>query len=1066
MFSAFFINRPKFALVISIVMVMVGGIALQALPVAQFPDMVPPQVQVTASYPGANAKVVEQTVAQQIESQVNGVDGMIYMSSSSTNDGSYTLTVTFEVGTDPDINAVLVQNRVAQANSQLPVEVTRQGVRTEKQSTTLLMAVNLISPNGTYDNLFLNNYALINVVDALARLPGVGNASVIGRPDYSMRIWMDPDRMTGFGLSATDLVGAIQAQNVQASAGRIGAPPGPVTQQTQYTLDARGRLEQASEFDDIIVRANPDGTTIHVSDIARTELGAESYGFNALVGGKSTAMLMVYQAPGANALEVADRVRAEMDRMSERFPADVAYEVYYDTTDFVRASIQEVVTTLIIAIALVILVVFVFLQDWRSTLIPSVAIPVSLIGTFAVLLAMGFSLNTISLFGLILAIGIVVDDAIVVVENVQRIMSEEGLDAPAATRKAMGQISGAVIATTLVLLAVFVPTAFIPGITGKLYVQFAVTISVAVSLSSINALTLSPALCALLLKPGSGLAKRGPLHWFNLAFERIRAGYDAIVGLLVRRAVIALVLLAAVFGGTYHLFVTLPTSFIPFEDQGFFMVEVQLPPGASLARTDSVVAEVQERIQTMDGVEVTLTGAGYSLIGGAMASNSGFVIVVLKPWEQRTDPAQHVDNLVSRVRRELSTLQQAVVMAYNVPPIPGLGTTGGLEMELQDLGGQTPQDLAAALGSLIYNANGTGEIGAAFSTFRADSPQLFVDIDRRKAETLGIPIADIFTTLQANLGSLYVNDFNVFGRNYKVIVQAESDFRDRIEDVRRLYVRSAGGEMVPLSTLVTLDTTLGAEVLRRYNMFRSASVSASPAPGFATGQAIGAIEGVATTAIPRGFGIQWTGTTFQELQAAGTTAIIFVMAILFAYLFLVAQYESWSMPMAIILAVPVSLLGALLAVVATGTSVSIYTQIGLVMLIGLASKNAILIVEFAMQRRAEGATIAEAACEAASVRFRAVMMTALSFVLGILPLVVATGAGAVSRRALGSAILGGMLAAIVVGIVLVPAMYFLLQHLRERIKGTGAAGRGAEGETAKAAPKPGITAEPSPAGDD
>ena len=1060
MFSAFFIDRPKFALVISIVMVMVGTLALQVLPVAQFPEMVPPQVQVTANYPGANAKVVEQTVAQQIESQVNGVDGMIYMSSTSTNDGSYTLTVTFEVGTDPDINSVLVQNRVAQANAQLPDEVTRQGVRTEKQSTTLLMAVNLISPNGTYDNLFLNNYALINVLDALTRLPGVGSANVIGKPDYSMRVWMDPDRMTGFGLSATDLVGAIREQNVQASAGRIGAPPGPSTQQTQYTLDARGRLQQASEFDEIIVRANPDGTTIHLSDIARTELGAESYGFNALVGGRSTAMLMVYQAPGANALDVADRVRAEMDRLSERFPDDVSYEIYYDTTDFVRASIEEVISTLIVAVALVILVVFIFLQDLRSTLIPSVAIPVSLIGTFAVLLALGFSLNTISLFGLILAIGIVVDDAIVVVENVQRLMAEEGLDAKAATRKAMKQISGAVVATTLVLLAVFVPTAFIPGITGKLYVQFAVTISVAVSLSSINALTLSPALCALLLKPGSGLAKRGPLHWFNLAFDKTRAGYDAVVRLLLRRAAIALVLLAAVFGGTYHLFTTLPTSFIPFEDQGFFMVEVQLPPGASLARTDAVVAEVQEQIQPMDGVDVTLTGSGYSLIGGAMAANSGFVIVVLKPWEERTDPAQSVDALVERVRLELSSMPQAIVMPYNMPPIPGLGTTGGLEMELQDLGGQTPQDLAAALGSLVFNANGTTEIASAFSTFRADSPQLFVDIDRRKAETLGIPIADIFTTLQANLGSLYVNDFNVFGRNYKVIVQAEAGFRDRIEDVRRLYVRSAAGEMVPLSTLVTIDTVLGAEVLRRYNMFRSASVSAAPAPGFATGQAIGAIEDVAGTAIPQGFAVEWTGTTFQELQAAGTTAIIFVLAVLFAYLFLVAQYESWSMPLAIILAVPVSLLGALLAVVATGTSVSIYTQIGLVMLIGLASKNAILIVEFAMQRRSEGAEIAEAASEAASLRFRAVMMTALSFVLGILPLVVATGAGAVSRRALGSAILGGMLAAIIVGIVLVPAMYMLLQKLRERIKGESAAGR-KMADAAAAKPSP---AEPAPAG--
>ncbi len=1065
MFSAFFISRPKFALVISIVMVTVGLIALQALPVAQFPDMVPPQVQVSTIYPGANAKVVEETVAQQIESEVNGVDGMIYMSSSSGNDGSYNLTVTFEVGTDPDVAAVLVQNRVAQATSNLPEEVNRQGVRTEKKSTALLMVVNLLSPEGTFDTLFLNNYAQINIVDALTRLPGVGGASMIGSPDYSMRIWMDPDRMTGLGLTATDVVAAVRAQNVQASAGQIGAPPASSTQQTQYTLEARGRLTSASEFDDIIVRANPDGTTIRISDIARTELGAESYGFSPLVNGESTGMVMIYQSPGANALAVAERVRAEMDRLAERFPDDLTYEVFFDTTDFVRASIDEVITTLFIAIALVVIVVFIFLQDWRSTLIPTVAIPVSLIGTFAVLLAFGFSLNTISLFGLILAIGIVVDDAIVVVENVQRLMDEEGLEPKEATRRAMREISGAVVATTLVLLAVFVPTAFIPGITGRLYVQFAVTISVAVSLSSINALTLSPALCALLLKPGTGLAKRGPLHWFNLAFDRTRAGYDGVVRLLLRRSVIALALLLVVFGGAATLFRTLPTSFIPFEDQGYFMVEVQLPPGASKARTEAVIEEVLERILAMDGVDVTLTGAGYSLISGANAPNSGFVIAVLAPWDDREDPSQHVDALVDRVRRELSTLPQAVVLPYNVPPIPGLGTTGGLEMELQDLGGRTPQDLAAALGSMVLSANATPEIGSAFSTFRADSPQLFVDVDRRKAETLGIPLADIFTTLQANLGSIYINDFNIFGRNYKVITQAEAEYRGRIEDIRRLYVRSAAGEMVPLSTLVTVNTVLGTEVLRRYNLFRSASVSAAPAPGFSTGQAITAIENTARTALPDGFAIEWTGTTFQELQAGGSAALIFGMAILFAYLFLVAQYESWSMPAAIILSVPISLLGALLAVLATGSSVSVYTQIGLVMLIGLASKNAILIVEFAMQRRAEGASIFQAASEAASLRFRAVMMTALSFVLGILPLVVATGAGAVSRRALGSAILGGMLLSIVVGLILVPALYFVLQNIRERVKGTGAASKQAS-EPEKPGPTIGGGAEAGAVGDD
>ena len=1034
MFSAFFIDRPKFALVISIVTVLVGLLALQALPVAQFPEMTPPQVQVSTVYPGANAKVVEQTVAQQIEAQVNGVDGMLYMSSVSGNDGSYSLTVTFRVGMDPDLASVLVQNRVSQANAGLPDEVKRQGVEVEKKSTTLLMVVNLLSPDSSFDNLFLANYANINVRDALTRIPGVGSADIVGRQDYSMRIWLDPDRMTSLGLTANDVVQAIRNQNIQASAGQVGAPPGPATQQLQYTLEARGRLETAAEFGAIIVRANPDGSLIRLQDIGRLELGAESYAAHTGVDGKPTAMIMINQAPGANALQVAERVRAEMDRLAQRFPDGMVHEVYYDTTRFVAAAIDEVVNTLFIAVALVILVVFVFLQDWRTTLIPSVAIPVSLIGTFAVLLALGFSLNTISLFGLILAIGIVVDDAIVVVENVQRIMQEEGLDARAATRKAMVEITGPVVATTLVLLAVFVPTAFIPGISGKLYVQFAVTISVAVSLSSLNALTLSPALCALLLKPGGGQVKRGPLNWFNLGFERTRGGYVGLVRLLLRRSVLGLVLLAAVFAGTVGLFRGLPSSFIPFEDQGAFMVEIQLPSGAALARTGAVVDEVQMRVGELDGVAQVLHATGYSIINAAVASNAGMVIAVLEPWADRDDVALHVDAILARVRQVTATMPQALILPFNLPPIPGLGTTGGLEMELQDLGGRAPEELAAALGAFVYNANQRPELASVFSTFRADSPLLFVDVDRQKAETLGIPLADVFSTLQANLGSLYVNDFNIFGRTYKVIIQAESRFRGRVQDISRLHVRSNQDQMVPLSTLVTVDTVLGSELLRRYNLFSSASVSGSPAPGFATGDAIQVIEQLAREKLPAGFAVEWTGTTLQEIEAAGAVAVIFGLALLFAYLFLVAQYESWSMPMAIVASVPVSILGALLAVLITGSSISIYTQIGLVMLIGLASKNAILIVEFAMNRRAEGASVFDAALDAASLRFRAVMMTALSFVLGILPLVVATGAGAASRRALGSAIMGGMLAAVVVGVVLVPVLYLLLQRLREWVK--------------------------------
>jgi HAE1 family hydrophobic/amphiphilic exporter-1 len=1035
MFSQFFINRPKFALVISIVIVLVGLISLRVLPVAQFPEMTPPQVQVSAIYPGANAKVVEQTVAQQIESQVNGVDGMLYMSSVSGNDGSYKLTVTFEVGTDPDLAAVLVQNRVAQATANLPQDVTRQGVTTKKESTTLLMVVNLLSPNGSHDNLFLNNYANINIKDVLTRIPGVGNASVIGRSDYSMRIWMDPDRMTGLGLTSEDVAQAIRSQNIQASAGQIGAPPGPPTQQLQYTLEAQGRFKRASEFGNIIVRANPDGSIIRVSDIGRMELGSESYGFFGTADGDPTAIIMIYQAPGSNALEVAEKVNSEMAKLSERFPDDIEYSVYYDTTRFVVAAIDEVILTLYEALALVALVVFIFLQNWRTTLIPVIAIPVSLIGTFAVLLGLGMSLNTISLFGLILAIGIVVDDAIIVVENVQRLMDKEGLEPKAATAKAMREVSGAVIATTLVLLAVFVPTVFIPGISGKLYIQFAVTISVAVAISSINALTLSPALCALLLKPGMGLAKRGPLHWFNIAFERIRNGYVRLVSLLLRHVIIGGLVVLAIFACMYGLFRTLPTSFIPFEDKGAFMVEMQLPAGAALARTEKVAREVQDRVSNINGVEHVIAGVGYSLLNSALASNAGFLIVVLNPWADRTTPELHVDAIIQEVNNRTVDMPQAMVLPFNLPPISGLGTTGGLEMELQDRGGRTPEDLAAALRAFIFNANQQPELDDVFGTFRADTPMLFIDVDRQKAETLGIPLSTIFGVLQANLGSLYVNNFNLFGRNYKVIIQAESRFRDRIQDVARLHVRSSSGEMVPLSTLVSVHTRAGTELLRRYNLFRSASVSGGPAPGFATGDAIRAVERVARENLPQGFSLEWTGTTQQEIEAAGLTAIIFAFAILFAYLFLVAQYESWSMPMAIVLSVPISIMGALLAVFITGNSISIYTQIGLIMLVGLASKNAIMIVEFAMSRRAEGASIFEAARDAASLRFRAVMMTALSFVLGIMPLVIATGAGAASRRALGSAILGGMLAAVVIGVVLVPVLYLILQRIRERLKG-------------------------------
>ncbi|MTH96219.1 efflux RND transporter permease subunit [Roseibium sp. RKSG952] len=1033
MFSKFFIYRPKFALVISLVITIAGILGYAALPVEQFPDITPPVVNVSATYTGANAEVLEETVAAPIEAQVNGVSDMIYMSSNSSDSGNYSLDVTFLVGTDPDIATVNVQNRVSQATSQLPSEVTSNGVTVEKSSTNMLLVVTLYSPKGTYDEVFLSNYASINLQDSLARVQGVGKADVLTDFAYAMRVWLDPNRLTSLGMTPSDFIAAIQDQNVQVAAGAIGSPPVPPGQQFQYTIKALGRLSTAEEFENIVLRTGQDGAIVTIGDVARVDRGAQFYDASGEYNGQPATVLAIYQAPGANALQVAEGVLARLEELSKAFPEDVAYSVPFNTTDFVEQSLNDVIETLFITFILVVTVVFIFLGNWRATIIPTVAIPVSLIGTFAILLGLGMSLNTISLFALVLAIGIVVDDAIVVVENVERIIAEEGLPPKEATAKAMEQITGPVIATTLVLLAVFVPTVFMPGITGRLYSQFAATISFAVIISSINALTLSPALCGLVLRPRKGPPK-GVLAIFEKGISGIRSGYTSLIRRLVRISVLSLVVVAGVIASIVFLSERLPQGFLPLEDQGYLMVDVQLPDGAALDRTEAVTEEVVKMVQATPGVENVTVVNGFSILNSSLASNTALVITTMEPWDQRQAPDLRINAILAKFWQQFSTIASANIIAFNPPPIPGLGTTGGVEMKVQQTGGGTPQALAQAVGSMVYSANQNPSISQAYSTFRANVPQIFVDLDRDKAKTLGIDVADVFLTLQAYLGSYYVNDFNLFGRVYKVMIQAEGAYRNKVEDIAQLYVRSANGTMVPLRTLITTENTLGPQTLNRYNMFRSASVNAEPAQGASTGVVMNAIQSAATEALPPGYTYEWTGTALQQQGAGAVVVFVLLLAILFAYLFLVAQYESWTMPIAILMSVTVALLGAFVAVLVTGSDVNLYTQIGMIMLVGLGAKNAILIVEFAMEQRDSGKTIRGAAEEAAHLRFRAVMMTALSFLLGVVPLMTASSAGAASQKAIGFAVFGGMLFATVFGVILIPVLYVVMQTMREKVK--------------------------------
>lgn len=1032
MLTEFFIDRPKFAFVVSIVITLVGAIAIYFIPVSEYPDIAPPQVVVSARYPGASAADIDKTVAVPIESQVNGVENMIYMSSTSSNTGQYQLTVTFKVGTDPDLAAINVQNRVSLAEPQLPQAVSQQGVSTRKQSSGLLLVVNLVSPKGTHDEIFLSNYAAINMEDALSRIPGVGNVSQFGPLEYSMRVWINPDKLAALGLTATDVSNAIQSQSLQATPGRLSAPPTKGKSQLQFTLQAKGRLDSVDEFEKIIIRANPDGSVVKLKDVARVDLGSRSYDSTSALNNKAAATIGIYQTSGANALEVADLVYAELDKLAKSFPPDVEHKLLYDITKAVRASVEEIIKTLFITGALVIGVTFLFLTSWRTTLVPSIAIPVSLIGTVAVLFAIGFSANMITLFAIILAITLVVDDSIVIIENVERIMVEEKLPLRDATIKAMNQVTRPIIATTLVLFAVFVPVCFFPGITGEVYLQFALTITVAFTLSAINALTLAPVLCVTLLREGAR-EPSGVLTWFPRLIEIIRDGYVACVRWMIRFWALSMIVFLGFVAGLAYLVTTVPTSFVPLEDKGVLLVNVSLPDGASLSRTQAKSAEMTNMLLGIDGVADVIAVSGYSILAG-QGSNYALLIPVLTPWSKRTSNELRWFNILKRIDEKLAEVPGAEAFALPLPPIDGLGITGGITAQLQDYNDRGTQNLAFVTRALVVAANENPTFNRVFSTLSASAPQYYLEIDRLKAETLGLSMNTIFSALSANLGSSYVNNFNLYNKLYWVIISAESGYREQLEDIGRIQVRNSKGDMIPLSALVTAKSVLGPEAINRYNLVHTARLQGMSAIGSSSGQAIAALEEIEKTVLPEGYGIEWTDMSYQEKKATGLMLYVFLLAFTFAYLFLVAQYESWSLPLAVMASTIFAVFGALLPLYFVSLlNNNLYAQIGIVLLIGLAAKKAIMLIEFSrVKHEVEGETIIEAALSAARTRFRPVTMTGLCFIIGVLPLVFASGAGASSRISIGVVVFCGMIFDLTVGLLFIPVLYFVFQSMRER----------------------------------
>ncbi len=1041
-FSQFFIRRPIFAAVLSLIILIGGAISLFQLPISEYPEVVPPTVVVRATFPGANPKVIGETVAAPLEQAINGVEHMLYMSSQATADGKMTLTVTFALGTDLDTAQVQVQNRVTRTLPKLPEEVQRLGVTADKASPDLTMVVHLTSPDNRYDMLYLSNYAILNVKDELARLDGIGDVQLFGMGDYSLRVWLDPDKVASRNLTASDVVAAIREQNRQVAAGALGAPPAPGATSFQLSINTQGRLVTEEEFENIVVRAGANGEITRLRDIARIELGSSQYALRSLLDNNPAVAMPIFQRPGSNAIEISDQVRAKMAELKRAFPEGMDYSIVYDPTVFVRGSIEAVVHTLFEAILLVVLVVVLFLQTWRASIIPLAAVPVSLIGTFAVMHMLGFSLNALSLFGLVLAIGIVVDDAIVVVENVERNIGL-GLNPVAATRQAMKEVTGPIIATALVLCAVFIPTAFISGLTGRFYQQFALTIAISTVISAFNSLTLSPALAATLLKGHdqprdrfSRVLDRLFGGWlfrpFNRFFERASHGYVGTVRRVLRGSSIALVVYAGLMGLTWLGFSSTPTGFVPPQDKQYLVAFAQLPDAATLDRSEAVIKDMSARALKHPGVESTVAFPGLSINGFTNSPNSGIVFVTLDPFEQRRDPSLSAGAIAAELNQEFAGIQDAFIAIFPPPPVMGLGTIGGFRVQVEDRGNLGYEELYAQVQNIIAKSREVPELAGLFSSFQVNVPQIDADIDREKAKTHGVAIDDIFSTLQIYLGSLYANDFNRFGRTYQVNVQADQRFRLDAEQIGRLKVRNNRGEMVPLSTFVKVADSAGPDRVMHYNGFITAEINGAPAPGYSSGQAEAAMARLLEQELPNGMSYEWTELTYQQILAGNTALFVFPLCVLLAFLVLAAQYESWSLPLAVILIVPMTLLSAIAGVIISGGDNNIFTQIGLIVLVGLACKNAILIVEFAKDKQQEGLDRVAAVLEACRLRLRPILMTSFAFIMGVVPLVTSTGAGAEMRHAMGVAVFSGMLGVTFFGLLLTPVFYVLIRAFVER----------------------------------